>query len=179
MGHGRGPGGAGEGGALGVTDRDQRQLGVGRVQLPQPVEVQAPVQGGQERRRQVPEGRKRQVVEVRVHHVELPAPLPDQPDGAHVPGERVGAGGPVEAQGPLHDRHELGAGLRVAAREQHDLVAAAHELLDQPVHHAFRPAVERRRNRLVQRGELGDPHRPCSLELEAPPGTAGYASGPL
>ena len=94
---------------------------------------------------------------MKVQHVELVGALEHTLDHRHV--QRIGiADGPVEPQGPRPDGVELGSGHRIAAGEQRHVVPQRHQLLGQPRHDALGAAVELRRGRFGQRGDLCDAH---------------------
>src|SRR5437899_1361758 len=64
----------------------------------------------------------------------------------------------VEAKGTVRDRHEVCRRLRVAAREQRDVVSLPDELVGQVRDDSFGPPVVLRRDALEQRCNLRDPH---------------------
>ena len=64
----------------------------------------------------------------------------------------------VEAEAAVRDGHEPRLRLRVAAREQRDVVTLRDELVGEPRDDTLGSAVVLRRNALVQRSDLSDAH---------------------
>ena len=58
-----------------------------------------------------------------------------------------------------HDRDQLRRRTRVTGREQRHLVLSTDELFREPGDDPFRSSISNRRDRLVERRELRDPHR--------------------
>ena len=94
-----------------------------------------------------------------MQEVELVRTLIDPLQHHHVQRVRI-AHRAVEPQSPRPTGFELRAEVtEVAAGEQRDLVSERNQLLGQPRHHAFGPAIELRRNRFRQRCDLRNVHR--------------------
>ena len=146
-------------GALVVRDRHQRELGPATVDLRQILQIEPPVQGGHRARGAVLEQREMHHVGVEVQDVEAVLVL------AHL-GQHRQVGGQVRLQrrGIEADRlvahgDQVGLGLGVGAGEQGDLVAEIDQGVAQMRHHPFGAAIQLRRNRFVEGGDLGDLHR--------------------
>ena len=73
----------------------------------------------------------------------------------------------AEAKSPRPNGMKLGGGLRIAAGEQRHLMPEAHQLIDQPRHHALGAAVKLGRNAFGQRRYLGNSHRLSTIEYQA------------
>ena len=65
----------------------------------------------------------------------------------------------IEAQRLPADRDQAGAGLRITACEQRDLMAKLDKVLGQVRDHTFCTAIEPRRYCLLQWSNLRDPHQ--------------------
>jgi hypothetical protein len=98
------------------------------------------------------------IVEVEMQEIELGRTLIDPLQHHHV--QRVGiAHGTIEPQSARPTGIEPRARHRVAAGKQRDFVAERNQLLGQPRHHALSPAIQLRRHRFRQRGDLRNMHR--------------------
>src|SRR5215831_12129032 len=80
------------------------------------------------------------------------------------------------AFGSRTEPSRIGGGLRIAAREQDDVMSERDELVGQPRNDTLGAAIELRRNGLGQRGYLRDVHGtilfsnptgPCTLQLKS------------
>src|SRR5581483_2623666 len=93
---------------------------------------------------------KGEVVRVIVDNVELTSALVDHSELDHRIRHRI-LGVYVQPQPAGTTGHEVSASSRIAAGEQGHVMAPPHQLLSQHGHHAFCPAVKRRRYGFDQR----------------------------
>lgn len=145
--------------ALVVGNRDEALLAKLPNHLADARQVEASVQGGEERDPAPAERRQVQPVDVCMNNVELAGATRDRFDQQRTGRVRVDARAP-ETQGARPHRMQLSARPGIAAREQGHLMAELDQLVDQPSHNPFRTAVKFRGNAFGQRSDLDDPHRP-------------------
>jgi hypothetical protein len=118
-------------------------------------QVETPVQRGDEGNRLAGEQRKRIVVQVKMHEIEIGRAPMHALEHHYVQGVRV-AHRFIVAYRPRPRSVELRLGARVAACEQRHLVTERNQFVGEPVDDALRAAIELRRNRLGERSDLGD-----------------------
>ena len=145
-------------GALAAGDGHERHVAELREQRLQVGKVEPAVQrrhGARGQRAKQREMQRR--LDVKMQHVELPSPLAHalqhqdlmRPGIAHTR---------VQAQRPGRAGHERGAGLRIGAGEERDLVAEPHQLLGKIRNHALRATMEPGRDALGEWSDLCDLH---------------------
>ncbi len=120
------PARVGQGSALRVADRDQRQIAVVAIELGQPADVETPVQSSHVGHGHSAQRRKSQDVDVGVDHVELARAAAHLLERGQVQRDRIVEPVAAEAQRAGHHRYQARACARVAAGEQGDVVAAPH-----------------------------------------------------
>jgi hypothetical protein len=143
---GPGPVGEGQGAALVVADRDQRELGPALVDGGQVLQVQAAVQGGQGAVGAVAKERELHHVGVEVDDVELVGQGPDLGDLAQVSGEIGFQGRGIKPDGLVANGDQLGLGLGFGAGEQGDVVTEIDERVGQVGDDTLRAAIQTWRN---------------------------------
>ena len=142
--------------ALVVGNRRERELMPATVHARQILEIQAAMQRRQRVRRAIFEEGELDHVDVEVQHVELIHAAPHIEQHAHVRGEVRLEDGGIQADRLVAHRHQLGARLCFGRCEQRDIVAGVHQCIGEPGHHPFRAAVQFRRYRFIERGDLRD-----------------------
>ncbi len=149
MQHRAGPVGPGQGLALVVRDRHQRELRPAAVGVRQPLQVQPPVQGGEGLAGRVLEEGELDHVGVEVDDVELIGPPADLVQHGHVRGEVGLQRRGVQPDGLVADGGQFGLGAGVGAGEQGDIVAEIDQGVAEVRHHPFGAAVVPGRDRFV------------------------------
>ena len=143
--------------ALAVGDRDERGLREGAIGFSELRQVEAPVQGGQERHLLAAEQRQGEVVDVGMDDVELVLAAVDQLDQAIVGRHPIRDRG-IKPQRLVPHRRERGGGDGVATGEQGHIVSHRDEFLGQRVDNALGPAVELGGDGFKQRRYLRNTH---------------------
>jgi hypothetical protein len=143
--------------ALAVRDRDERHIAELVVERRELRQVETAVHRRHGLARERAKQREVHVLEVEVQDVELVRATAHLLEHQRDRGERVADRG-IEAQRAPRARDEIRRGLRLAAREERDVVAEPHQLFGEVGHHALRAAVQPRRDALRKRGDLGDLH---------------------
>src|SRR5581483_4591954 len=105
----------------------------------------------------------REIVHVAMDEVELLGPFEYLRQLHHVKRERIGDA-VVQPERARHRRHQRRRGARVAAREERDVVPAAHLFLDQVGDDALRTSVEGGRHALVEWSDVSDAHAWANLQ---------------
>ena len=148
-----------QGCALVVGDRDQRVVAPPGVGFRQILEVEAAVQRGDGLRCDLLEEWKMHQVDVEVQDVELVASLVQLVQHREM-GREIGLErGGIEPDGLVSHRHERGFGLRFGTGKQRHLVAEFDQGVGEMGDDPFGAAVKAGRDGLVERCDLGNPHR--------------------
>jgi hypothetical protein len=98
-----------------------------------------------------------QIIYVKVNDVELPCTLEDSIQHNQVMGYRARRVG-IEAQRPFKARDQLSGGDGIAAGEQCNLMALAHQLFGEPGDDAFGASILLGRNTFRKWRNLSNPH---------------------
>src|SRR5262245_4759578 len=151
------PVGPGHWSTLVVGDGDERHLSVLCEQVLQVRSVQPPVQGRDARARVAAQQWEVQIIAVEVNDIEPGHILEDQLQQPQVVRQRLPTVS-VPPQGAGTGRNQLCPRLRVAAREQRDLMSQPYQFLGQVGDNALRTPVEFGRHALVKGSDLCDPH---------------------
>ncbi len=141
--------------ALGIGNRDQRQLRVRPVQRAEPADIQSAMERGDHGHRTTPRERKVNAVGMTMDHIERVGARERLLDEKRVQRNIRGRLAP-ETQGALAHGHQLGRSDGITAREQRYLMPLAHEFFRQIRDGSLRPAVELWRDTLVERCNLRD-----------------------
>ena len=174
-----GPADIGQRFALAVRDRHQRHLREHAVDRGELGQIEAAVQGGDERHVLAGEHRVRPIIDVEVQHVEPVGALAHILDHQGVGGDPV-ADVRIEPQRTRPGRVQFGRGGGVAGSEQSDVVPHLHQGFGERIHDTLAAAVKLRRHGLEQGRNLGDTHGQWALSSGlAPPAGPGCIEGRL
>src|SRR5215468_7979728 len=107
---------------------------------------------------------KRIVIEMKVQQIEIVSPLANSLEHGDMQRIRV-ADRAVKTQCLRPTCLQVGRGLRIAAREQNNVMSERNQFVGQPRNNALGASIKLRRNGLSQRGYLRDLHAQSCLEI--------------
>src|SRR5262249_18519063 len=107
---------------------------------------------------------KRIVIEMKVQQIEIMSPLANSLEHGDMQRIRV-ADRAVKTQCLRPTCLQVGRGLRIAAREQDNVMSERNQFVGQPRNNALGASIKLRRNGLSQRGYLRDLHAQSCLEI--------------
>src|SRR5215470_14459903 len=113
---------------------------------------------------------KRIVIEMKVQQIEIVSPLANSLEHGDMQRIRVADRG-VKTQCLRPTCLQVGRGLRIAAREQNNVMSECNQFVGQPRNNALGASIKLRRDGLSQRGYLRDLHAQSCLETRL-----GFAS---
>src|SRR5262249_41212582 len=113
---------------------------------------------------------KRIVIEMKVQQIEIMSPLANSLEHGDMQRIRV-ADRAVKTQCLRPTCLQVGRGLRIAAREQNNVMSECNQFVGQPRNNALGASIKLRRDGLSQRGYLRDLHAQSCLETRL-----GFAS---
>src|SRR5262249_27272670 len=155
--NGADPACAGNGPPLGVRNRDHRDRGKGSEDHLVLRQVKSPVERSDEWCGLARKQGKWIVIEVKVQQIEIVNPLANLLEHGHVQRIRI-ADRAIQTQGLRPTCLEVRRSLRIAAREQYDLMSERDQFVGQPRNNTLGASIQPGRNGLGQRGYLCDLH---------------------
>src|SRR5262249_46251563 len=162
--NGADPAGASNGPPLGVRNRDHWDRRKSREDQLVLRQVESAMERGDEWCRLTGKQGKRIVIEMKVQQIEIVSPLANSLEHGDMQRIRV-ADRAVKTQCLRPTCLQVGRGLRIAAREQNNVMSECNQFVGQPRNNALGASIKLRRNGLSQRGYLRDLHAPSCLEI--------------
>src|SRR5262245_19964850 len=174
--NGADPAGASNGPPLGVRNGDHWDRGKGREDHLVLRQVESAMERGDEWYRLTGKQGKWIVIKMKVQQIEIMSPLANSLEHGDMQRIRV-ADRAVQTQCLRPTWLQVGRGLRIAAREQDNVMSERNQFVGQPRNNALGASIKLRRNGLSQRGYLRDLHAQSCLEIR--PGFGGNCKASL